>query len=897
MPLQPPNLDDRDFEQLLAEARQRLKERCPEWSDATPGDPGMVLLELFAYLTETMIYRLNRLPAKAYVEFLRLIGVRLRPPAAASVTLRFSLGRPAERPVEIPRGTRATVGRPAGGAEPPVFVVASSATIPPGASEVEALAIHCEQVEAELVGAGTGQPGLSVTARRPPIIAPAGDGLDLVVGVQAGSGELVERTAARQHDGKTFRVWREVENFSDVEEGDLVYMADRIAGTITFAPAVSAPSGRLPTGPLASPSASSSTSPADPLVAGTAGGQPGAVAAEVVAALAAVPARGREIRLWYRRGGGPDGNVAAGTITTLKDAITGVQVINPSAATGGRAAESLENALVRGPQEIHSLQRAVTARDFRLLAERSSGAVARARAFTGAALWSFAAPGTVEVVLVPEVPEAERSAGPLTAPALRGYQTEAARQQVQQALDERRPLGTLCRAGWAGYKPVRVGARIVVRREEDPQAVRQRVYRRLHQTITPLPSEFTATGWGFGQALHASDVFDIALKEPGVRWIDQVRLLVDEVPDAAVETIAADAFQARTWYAGSGGRLFRSLNAGDGWEPVWHADGERVDLVKQHPGVAGHLAMVTRLPDGSGAQLYVSHDCGETWTPHVRFSFQVEDAAWLSRERVNVLLLATAEGLYEVADQPDSSPVQVLVDPANAGRAFYAVAATSRGAGPARVAVAAQRNGGVFLSTEAGRPGSFRPIGLIGEDIRVLAVQHVNVLSFLWAGAATPGEVDPGKGCFSWELTGPDDPPDGWWGHSTGWRGGSCHAVAFQGDAVYGATQRAGVQRLPGRRRDAQWTAAEVGRGLPAIADPTPARPGPFEPVRAVAVDPAGRLVMAGGARGVFRSGDDAQNFVPASQREFRDAVTLPETWLFCSGEHDVTVVSEDETD
>ena len=88
--------------------------------------------------------------------------------------------------------------------------------------------------------------------------------------------------------------------------------------------------------------------------------------------LADVPKPGRQIRLWYCAGGGLAGNVAAYTLTTLKDPIPGVEVINSEPAAGGRDAETLENALLRGPQELHSLQRAVTARDFQLLAKRSS---------------------------------------------------------------------------------------------------------------------------------------------------------------------------------------------------------------------------------------------------------------------------------------------------------------------------------------------------------------------------------------------------------------------------------------------------------------------------------------------------------------------------------------------
>ena len=92
----------------------------------------MVLVEVFAYLTETMIYRLNRMPEKAYIEFLRLLGVTLLPPAAAGVNLHFTLSRPAEKSVEIPRGTQGDVSRSDSGGEPPIFVTAHNAFIPAG---------------------------------------------------------------------------------------------------------------------------------------------------------------------------------------------------------------------------------------------------------------------------------------------------------------------------------------------------------------------------------------------------------------------------------------------------------------------------------------------------------------------------------------------------------------------------------------------------------------------------------------------------------------------------------------------------------------------------------------------------------------------------------------------
>lgn len=857
MPIQPPNLDDRNFDQLLQEAIERIKRSSPGWTDFTPGNPGMTLLEVFAYLTETMIYRLNRLPEKAYIEFLRLIGVKLQPPGAASVNLVFRLGRPADRPLEIPRGVRVTVSRASGGTEPPVFVTARTGVIESGKTEVEILAHHCELVEAELAGKGTGLPGLSITARRPPIVAPTGEDLDLVVGVEAVAEELDQRVRALQYKGKAYRVWREVENFTNLGTDPYVYIADRMAGTIIFAPEarMSGEDGHLEDAPRP---------------------------------LAAAPPADREIRLWYRRGGGPC-QVDAGTLTVLKDPIQGVEVTNPKPATGGRAAETFENALLRGPQDLHSLQRAVTARDFELVALRSSGGITRARALTKAGLWKHAQPGTVEVLLVPHVPEDERGGGQVTAATLHERETEVAWQQIQAALEERRPLGTTCEVNWTRYKTVKVKARFVVHPEEDSVAVQKRILDHLHQTVNPLPTG-THSGWRFGQALRVSHVYDIALSEPGVSYVDNVKFIVDEVPQKDVRRLAVDAFQPCTWYAGSGSLLFRSVDDGDGWEPVGRFPGEDVKLVSPHPDRPGLLAVCTRLQGKDGSRLHISWDCGETWDPRTQETgFNIEGAAWVLRDGTPVVFLATGAGLYELAMQPEASPVQVFVHAKDSERGFYAVAASRNKAGGVSVAVAAQAAGGVFLSNAGGTANTFRNIGLSGEDVRVLTVQQDGPVYFLWAGAMAVGG-DVGKGCFSWDLLGDADPPEGWQAFSKNWAGGSCQGIAFQGNQIRAATHHAGVLRLSARRTDIAWEAPSLGCGLP-LREAEHL----FYPVATVAAGPDGGLVLAAGAQGIYRS-QDGVSYSNCSSNEFTDKVTLPPTWLFCSGDHDIEVVSENET-
>src|SRR5687767_9264838 len=91
MPLPGLNLDDRTWDDLLAEARRRIAAKCPQWTDFNASDPGMMLVELMAWMTETTLYRLNRVPEKNYVKFLDLIGVRLQPARPARTWVFFQV--------------------------------------------------------------------------------------------------------------------------------------------------------------------------------------------------------------------------------------------------------------------------------------------------------------------------------------------------------------------------------------------------------------------------------------------------------------------------------------------------------------------------------------------------------------------------------------------------------------------------------------------------------------------------------------------------------------------------------------------------------------------------------------------------------------------------------------
>jgi hypothetical protein len=89
MPLPLPHLDDRGFDQLVEEARNTLPLNAPSWTDHNASDPGITLLELFAYLTEIGLYRLDRVSPAQYRAFLRLLGFPVRTAQVAQTVLVF----------------------------------------------------------------------------------------------------------------------------------------------------------------------------------------------------------------------------------------------------------------------------------------------------------------------------------------------------------------------------------------------------------------------------------------------------------------------------------------------------------------------------------------------------------------------------------------------------------------------------------------------------------------------------------------------------------------------------------------------------------------------------------------------------------------------------------------
>jgi hypothetical protein len=98
-----PNLDDRRWADLVTEGVSLVPLFAPEWTDLNAHDPGVTLIDLFSWLTEMSIYRLNRVGDSELRKFLALVGIRPEPPHASRTVVSFALS-PGHAPRPLPAG-------------------------------------------------------------------------------------------------------------------------------------------------------------------------------------------------------------------------------------------------------------------------------------------------------------------------------------------------------------------------------------------------------------------------------------------------------------------------------------------------------------------------------------------------------------------------------------------------------------------------------------------------------------------------------------------------------------------------------------------------------------------------------------------------------------------------
>lgn len=212
MSLPAPNLDDRSFRDLVDEAIRLIPRYCPEWTHVGPSDPGIALLELYASMLESVLFRLNRLPEKNHLAFLSLLGVRRQPAQPARTLLVFE-PTPQAAPV-VPKGTRVSTA----GADAVVFETTKELRVQPirlvalVSAAGDALSDHTALLdggaaEAIFLGRRTAERFLWLEDDRF-AVAYGGMPLELRLTPAPGSPSFVGRVSVEAFDGKQ---WAEVE--------------------------------------------------------------------------------------------------------------------------------------------------------------------------------------------------------------------------------------------------------------------------------------------------------------------------------------------------------------------------------------------------------------------------------------------------------------------------------------------------------------------------------------------------------------------------------------------------------------------------------------------------------------------------------------------------------------
>jgi predicted phage baseplate assembly protein len=620
MGLEAPRLDDRSFNDLMEEVRARIPLYTPEWTDHNLSDPGITMLELFAYMTDVVLYRLNRVPDKHYIKFMELIGMELHEAVPAQVDVTFWLSSPQPGPMVIPADcevattrtdneeaivfttdreltvkipeltylltsfqdddTRQFNNHNVSGALAGIESITAFASEPPTTDDAiyfgfeENLSNHILGFELEVDRAE----GAGIDPRNPPYVWEVLDlemdnqwnpvrmdhddtlGLNTsglirvivpelaratrngvaaywvrlrldftdtdsrynvsprinrvtvtswggtvnatnatrlqkeVVGRSDGTpGQIfylehtpvVARSAGeyiliRLEDGRDQR-WQEVSDFSLSTATDRHYTLDSNNGELRFGPALPQPDGQ-------------------------------------VRRFGAIPPKGAMIVMQsYRYGGGVVGNVAARTVNVSRTAVPYIDhVMNLTPASGGLDSERLDNARLRVPGHLRSLQRAVTAADFEYLADLAApGRVGRVHCLQP----PLTNRGENKLLIIPHIPVARGFISPESLEL-----TTEVRDQIHQYLDERRLLSTRLDVTIPAYQWVETEVDLRVTQHHDPDAVRQRVEARLFEFINPITGGVEGNGWRFGRDLLVSDVMAAISGVEGVQFIRSVKL-------------------------------------------------------------------------------------------------------------------------------------------------------------------------------------------------------------------------------------------------------------------------------------------------------------------------------------------------------------------------------------
>ncbi|MGF7031706.1 hypothetical protein J2T17_002620 [Paenibacillus mucilaginosus] len=233
-----------------------------------------------------------------------------------------------------------------------------------------------------------------------------------------------------------------------------------------------------------------------------------------------LPHEGPEIlKVSYKTGGGAKGNVDAYRINKLKRSIAFVSgVFNPEPAGGGGDSETVEEAMLRGPQLLKHRQRAVSPGDFEWLAREACPEIVRVKCLPNTDAGMQPAPGQVTLIV-------------LTRGALQDAgRFPEYRRRIESYLMQRAPA-PLAAAGRIRAVPpvflaVSVTAELTVRDPADLLHTEEQAALELERFLDPVHGSPDGAGWGFGEPIHPSVFYGVLRSVPGVASVSALRITV-----------------------------------------------------------------------------------------------------------------------------------------------------------------------------------------------------------------------------------------------------------------------------------------------------------------------------------------------------------------------------------
>jgi phage-related baseplate assembly protein len=317
----------KDYTNIVEDCVERIKEAFPDkWNDFYEDSSGMMLVEVFAYITDLLLFYLERQANETYLptaterqnllNMCKIVGYKVSNARPAEVELVFSIRQPHTMDITVPKGTAVESG---GGV---VFETSSEVLIPAGSTEATSGAIEGETFE-ERIGYSNGEVAQEFYLPRATVI----------------------EIKAILADGVT---WGPVESLADQDAASPSYTVDIDAfgrARIMFG---DGKNGRIP-----------ETGAEISAIYRIGGGTRGNVAANMVTVIRNIVADETGERI-------------------------PVTVTNPNPASGGTGPESIEQIRLWAPRYFEAQNRCVTQTDYETIAmtfqDSNAGAIAKARA-------------------------------------------------------------------------------------------------------------------------------------------------------------------------------------------------------------------------------------------------------------------------------------------------------------------------------------------------------------------------------------------------------------------------------------------------------------------------------------------------------------------------------------